>query len=174
MSFTLYNPLTGNVLSGEEMQKVVDLCINPDFFALKSNADVAMVQTIAAVDTYQDVVFNNVDATTNGDIDYTGGIVTYNGSEPVEMTMNLACSLESSSNNTLIHIGQAQKGTVDAGAESSSECSNLAELQSFNIATKFILQPGDTLNLKIKADKTATISIYHFQVVLKQNKIKGV
>jgi len=175
MSFTLYDPLTSNVLDGEDMQKIVNMLKDPNLFVIKSNADTAMVQDIAVVDTYQDVIFTNVDVVTGGHITYVDGIVTNTSDEVVIMTLNLSCTLESAvQNNVVIHIGQAQNGVIDPGAESSSECSTAAELQSLNIATEFVLQPDDTLNLKIKANKLDDINIYHFQAVLKQLKIEGV
>lgn len=157
-----------------ELNKAMKLNVTPDFFSLKANSETPMTQNIVVANTYQDVLFNNVDDDTYGNLNYDGSKVTYLGTEPVELTINMACSLSSNLNNTIIHLGQAQNGVIDTGAVSTSECSLSAQLQSFNIASKFILQPNDTLNLKIKTNKIAVVDITHFQVVIKQNKISGV
>jgi hypothetical protein len=154
-----------------EINKVMKMGKEPNFFSLKATSGNPMLQEIAVVDTYQDVVFTDVVSEIGGDLTYDNDKIVNNGTETVEMAMNLACTLETATlNNVVIHIGQAQNGVIDEGAVSSSECSTAAELQSLNIATKFTLESGNELNLKIMANKLADINIYHFQVVLKQIK----
>jgi hypothetical protein len=159
--------------TGLQIDKTKDFAYDPTLFKLKSNSDVAMPQTIAAedIDTYVDVVFANIDFVVEGDLSYDGSVVTYNGIVPMDMTMNLSCSVDSSNPGTIIHIAQAQDAVIDPGSESSAKCETITAIQSLNVATTFTMQPDDTLNLMVKADKAATLGIYHIQVVLKQIKV---
>lgn len=159
--------------TGTEMDKTKEFAYDPTIFKLKSNSDLAMPQTILVgdIDTYVDVVFANIDFDVEGLLTYDGQVVTYIGTVPMEMTMNLSCSVESNQPATIIHIAQAQDGIIDPGSESSAKCETITAIQSLNVATTFIMQPNDTLNLMIKADKASTIGIFHIQVVLKQIKV---
>jgi len=159
--------------TGLQVDKTKDFAYDPTIFKLKSNSDTAMPQAIGAgdVNTYVDVVFVNIDFDVEGDLSYDGQVVTYNGTVPMEMTMNLSCSVESTQPSTIIHIGQAQDGVIDPGSESSCKVETITALQSLNVASSFIMQPSDTLNLMVKSDKAATIGIFHIQVVLKQIKV---
>ena len=159
--------------TGLQIDKTKEFAYDPTIFKLKSTAEAAMPQTILVgdKDTYIDVVFANIDFEVGGDLTYDGDLVTYTGSIPMDMTMNLSCSVGSSQPTTIIHIGQAQDGVVDPGSESSAKCETNTALQSLNVATNFTMQPMDTLNLMIKSDKAATVDISHIQVVLKQIKV---
>ena len=159
--------------TGKQFDKTKEFAYDPTIFKLKSNADLPMNQIIAVgdIDNYVDVVFSNIDFYVEGDLSYDGQVVTYNGTVPMDMTMNLSCSVESSATNTIIHIAQAQSEVIDAGSESSCKVESITAIQSLNTASFFTMQPGDTLNLKVKSDKAATIGIYHIQVVLKQIKV---
>jgi hypothetical protein len=159
--------------TGSQIDKTKEFAYNPTIFKLKSTAEAAMPQVIAVgdIDDYVDVVFANIDFEVGGDLTYDGDVVTYNGTVPMDMTMNLSCTVGSSQPTTIIHIGQAQTGVVDPGSESSAKCETNTALQSLNVATNFTMQPADTLNLMVKSDKAATVDIYHIQVVLKQIKV---
>ena len=159
--------------TGIQMDKTKELAYDPTIFKLKSNSELPMDQAIALgdVNDYVDVVFANIDFDVEGLLTYDGQVVTYIGLVAMEMTMNLSCSVDTTVPNTLVHIGQAQDGIIDPGSESSCKLESITGLQSLNVATSFIMQPDDTLNLQLKSDKEATIGIYHIQVVLKQIKV---
>lgn len=157
--------------SATQINKSLDFTYDPTIFKLKSNTDTGMTQTITSANTYQDVAFSDIDFIVAGDLSYDGNIVTYNGTVPMDMTMNLSCSVASSEPNTIIHVAQSQVGVIDEGSESSCKVETNTAIQSLNTASFFTMQPGDTLNLEVKADKTGTVTIYHIQVVLKQIKV---
>lgn len=159
--------------TGLQIDKTKEFAYDPTIFKLKSISDLPMDQTIIVgdVDDYIDVVFSNIEFEVKGDLSYDGQVVTYNGLTPMEMTMNLSCSVDTTVPNTLVHIGQAQDGVIDPGSESSCKLETITGLQSLNVASYFMMQPGDTLNLQLKSDKAATVGIYHIQVVLKQIKV---
>jgi hypothetical protein len=157
--------------TGLQMDKTKEFAFDPTIFKLKSNSEVPMDQTVGLINTYQDVVFANIDFLVEGDLTYDGQLVTYTGTVPMDMTMNLSCSVDSTQPSTIIHIAQAQDGIIDPGSESSCKVETITALQSLNVASFFTMQPGDTLNLKFKSDKTGTVGIYHIQVVLKQIRV---
>lgn len=157
--------------TGSQIDETKEMAYNPTRFDLKAITDTPMNQLISVIDTYQDVVFVGISFEVGGTLTYDGQVVKNVGTLPIKMDMNLACSITSTVINTVVHIGQSQNGTIDVGAESSAKVESNTGAQSLNIATTFILQPGDELNLQIKADKVATIGIDHLQVVLKQSKV---
>lgn len=154
----------------EQIDGAIKMCIEPTYFIMKATQHDPMVQLISELDTWQDVAFSGVEFEVGGDLEYDGDKVTYVGSTEMLMSMNLACILASDTNNTVVHIGQAQNEVVDDGAVSATKVESTTSLKSLNIASYFRMNNGDTLNLKIMSDKLATLSITHMQVVLKQIK----
>ncbi len=157
--------------TGLQVDKTKDFAYDPTRFDLKATTDTPMPQSIGAVNTYQDVVFAGIEFNVGGDLTYDGSVVKNVGTLPIKMDMNLACSVTSDTINTIVHIGQAQNGTIDTGAESSAKVESNTGAQSLNIASTFTLQPNDELNLMIKADSLASVGLDHLQVVLKQSKV---
>lgn len=159
--------------TGAQADKSHKMNITPDYVSIKTTSGDPMPQTILASNTYQDVVFLNVESRVIGNLTYDGAKITYNGTEDVLMTINIACSVSTSTTNTIVHIGQnINLEPVEVGTESSSKCESATAIQSLNVASDFMLSPGDTINLKIEADKICTVNIYHIQAVLKQSKIE--
>ena len=160
-----------SLYTGKQVDEGAEYAVNPSLFCLKSNLDAPMNQTIAVVNTYQDVIFANTDLLLNGNFSYDGDKVTYTGVENIDLELNMSCSVSSTQANTKVYLGQDKNGVVDPGAETSTLLLSTGETNSLNFATHFTMVTNDTLNLKIKADKTATISMEHFQVFLSQKKV---
>ena len=157
--------------TGKQVDQGAKYAVNPDYFLVKSNSDLGMPQTIAVSDTYQDVVIVNVDNELSGNFTYDGIKLTYTGTEDIQVAVNGACSVDSSIINTIVHIALEKNGVVDAGTESSAKLESNTAIQSVNVASAINLSTGDELNLVVKADKLADITLYHLQFVIRVNKI---
>ncbi len=158
--------INGVKATGEQVQKAINLIYDPCLFYMKANSNSYSRQVLSA-DTVKDVEFTNIDAMACGDFEYVGGIVTYVGSDDVLMSINMSCSIASSVVNTTVIIGQYKKGLIDYGVMNEGKLESSTAVVPFGLASTFTLTNGDTINLKIEADKDANVDIYFFQAVLK-------
>jgi len=118
-----------------------------------------------------DVTFVDVDFVASGNFEYVGGLLTYTGEETLEMTLNLSCSIACDTKDRRIHLMQYQNGELKEGSQNVSKSESNTSLTPFSIDAPFVLETGDTLNLRISSDGACTVSISHFSVVLETNKI---
>lgn len=158
--------------TGVQADKTIKSVYAPTFFSVKSTSSNAMVQAGLIANTWQDVVFANVEPEFGGDFSYDGDVLTYTGDDNILLELNISASLDSSVTNTIVSLGQWKNGIIDYGAMNQAKLESATAIIPIPITSTFELSKNDTLNLRIMADKDCSVSVYSIQILLKQFKVK--
>jgi len=137
-----------------------------DYATIKNTDDLTTDQTIAVVNTYQDLVYTTEAFANSSNFSITGGVITYTGSKDILLEVNLSMSLQSDTNNTTVIIALAKNGVEDKGIRSSRKMSSTTDTGSISVSSSILISTNDIIKWTIKADQTAIVALDNIQSVI--------
>lgn len=158
------------IFTGKEIDAVAQNIIEPTKFSGRTTSDNGSPHTMNGRD-WVDVVFVDVDFETQGDLQYDNGILTNIGVNTYEMAQDISCSIACNVKNVEITLAQWKSGVEDKGAQNVVNTESNTSKTPFSITAPFVLEPGDTLNLRLYADSASLVTIYHFSANLTVTKV---
>lgn len=156
--------------TGKQVDAGATLATNPTMFTIKTTTANPSPHDLI-LNSWEDVVFVDINSTTHGDFEYTNGLLYYRGDDILEMSIQIGTSVFCDTINAEVYLGQWKNGLIDYGAISISKAESNVSIVPFGMLPPFTMEKDDYLNLRISSDKTCHVDLYHMSIEITTKKI---
>ena len=134
-----------------------------DYVTIKNIDDLSSIQSIAVINTYQDVNYTTEAFLNSSKFSVVNGVITYDGVKDILLKVDFAVSVGTDINNTVLTIALYKNGVEDKGVRASRKLASTTDTGSVGIASSINVSTGDVIKWVIKSDKIANITFDNIQ-----------
>lgn len=142
-----------------------------NYFYVKPVDGDPLIQSSLGANEWTPFDFGDADITVNGLFVIDGNVIRYTGEEKILVFLNLSCTVFSGVPNTRVWLAQFKNAILDPGAIADVKLETNTATSVLSLATTFIVEENDYLDLQVKTDKDCNLSVYHLQSNVRMNNI---